>query len=323
MTSSVQVAVVGASGFVGSAATRALQAKGFRVRPVRAPRLPGMTPADAAGYLTSQPRELAALAAQFEGVDVVVNAAGVSDAISTDSAGLVAANGVLPGLIAAACVRALVGRLVHVSSAAVQGRLPVLDDSDAVDGFSDYSESKLLGERLVREFTDGAAVTYRPPGVHGIDRRVTRMVARIASGPFASVAGRGTSPTPQALIANVADAIAFLATTPLTPPAVVTHPWEGLTTADVMEFLGGQAPRKVPASIARAIVTVLTLTGRVVPRLAGTARRVEMLWFGQGQAASWLTTAGWQPPSGRPAWAELGRAIRSGTHTHATDGRTR
>lgn len=313
MTASVHIAVVGASGFVGSEATRVLQAKGFPIKAVRAPRLPTMTLPEADSFLNSDTTELAELIAQFQDVDVVINAAGVADAVSTDLGGLVAANGVLPGLIALACVRAGVGRLVHVSSAAVQGRLPVLDDSDAVDSFSDYSESKLLGERLLNEFAQGMAVIYRPPGVHGIDRRVTRIVTRIASGPLASVASPGTSPSPQALIENVADAIAFLATTPLNPPAVVIHPWEGLSTSDVMELLGGHPPLKVPKLIATAVVGALTFTGEFVPRLAGTARRLEMLWFGQGQAVSWLSTVGWHPPSGRSAWLELGQLIQADT----------
>lgn len=317
------IAVVGASGFVGSATSLALQGNGFQVKPVRAPRLPVMTAADAGSYETARSPELAELIAQFGDVDVVVNTAGVPDALSTDSGGLIAANGVLPGLIAAACVHANVRRLVHVSSAAVQGRLPILDDSDDVDSFSEYSESKLLGERLVQEFAEGLAVIYRPPGVHGIDRRVTRMVAGIASGPLASVASPGTSPSPQALIENVADALAFLATTTLAPPAVVIHPWEGLTTSDVMELLGGHPPRKLPRAIATAIVNALTLTGGVVPRLAGTARRVEMLWFGQAQATSWLSTVGWIPPSGRSAWLELGRSIRAATQAQPPKGRNR
>lgn len=323
MSASLRVVVIGASGFVGSATTRVLEQKGIPVKRVVSPRLPGMMPAEAITYIESEPLELAELAAQLQDVDMVVNAAGLPDATSTDFAALVAANGVLPGLIAAACVRARVRRLVHVSSAAVQGRLPVLDESNAVDAFSKYSESKLLGEQMVSKFSSGTAVTYRPPGVHGIDRRVTQLVARIAAGPFASVAKPGASPSPQALINNVAEAIAFLATTSLTPPAVVIHPWEGLTTTDVMELLGGRAPLRVSKPIARAVVGTLALTGNVVPRMAGTARRVEMLWFGQRQAVSWLSTVGWIPPCGRAEWAELGHAIRARMQSHQSPGGTR
>jgi nucleoside-diphosphate-sugar epimerase len=279
-----------------------------------------MLPADAVSYLQSEPRELSDLSDALRGVDRVVNAAGDPDASSTDVAALTAANGVLPGLIAAACRQAAVERLVHVSSAAVQGRLPLLDDSDSTDAGSDYSQSKVLGERLVRSFSGGHSVTYRPSSVHGIDRRITWKVARIASGPLSTVARPGTAPSPQALISNVADAISFLATTPLDPPPVVIHPWEGLTTSDVMQLLGGRPPRGVPRPVARAVVETLALAGRAVPRLAATTRRAEMLWFGQRQAESWLTLVGWLPPSDKSAWAELGRAIRASIHATSTQG---
>ncbi|HET7724588.1 MAG TPA: NAD(P)-dependent oxidoreductase [Propionibacteriaceae bacterium] len=306
----VKVAVIGATGFVGSAAARALESRGVTVVHVTAPRLPAMPASEAEPYIASSPAHLGHLTSTLRGVDAVVNAAGLPDASSTDSEALIAANAVLPGVVAAASVRAGVRRLVHVSSAAVQGRLPVLDDTDASDAFSDYARSKLLGERLARTFGEGSVVTYRPAGVHGPDRRVTRLVSRVASSRLASVASPGTSPSPQSLVENVADALAFLVTTSLIPPATVTHPWEGLTTADVMELLGGRNPRRVPRPVARAVVGAVRTVSRLVPGLAGQARRLEMLWFGQRQATSWLERAGWTPPLGRTAWAELGRTVR-------------
>ena len=307
------MAVIGATGFVGSAAARALDSRGASVARVTAPRLPPMRASEATAYIESSPSQLGGLARELHGVDAVIHAAGLPDASSTDTAALTAANAVLPGLVAAACVRAGVPRLVHVSSAAVQGRLPVLDDTDAADAFFDYAQSKLLGERLARTFGEGSVVIYRPPGVHGVDRRVTRMVARMAASPFASMASPGTSPSPQALVDNVADALAFLATTLRVPPATVTHPWEGLTTADVMELLGGRAPRRLPRRVASTILAMLQAVGRLAPGFAAQARRLEMLWFGQAQAMSWLEQAGWSPTCGRAAWAELGRSIRGRT----------
>lgn len=315
MNTSSRVAVIGASGFIGSAATAAIEHRGFPVAELQAPRLPRIYPEEAISYLESGPKPMLDLAERLANYDVVVNAAGIPDASCRDIADLSAANGVLPGLIAAAGAIAGINRFVHVSSAVVQGRLPVLDESEDVDAFSEYARSKLLGEQMARLFSKGTAVIYRPPSVHGINRRVTRMTARIGSSRIASVAYPRTSPSPQALISNVADAIAFLGTTTLTPPSVVIHPWEGLTTTDVLEMLGGRSPLELPRPIARSAVTLLAVLGRLFPGLAADARRVEMLWFGQLQAPGWLTAVGWAPPHGMAAWTSLGNTIRRANET--------
>nr|WP_255583693.1 hypothetical protein [Dietzia sp. ANT_WB102] len=137
------------------------------------------------------------------------------------------------------------------------------------------------------------------------------MTAKIAGSPFATVAAPGSQHSPQALIGNVASAIAFLATTDMNPPAIVIHPWEGLTSFDVLELLGDKRPVIVPRAVARGVCDGLELAGRKIPVVAANARRVEMLWFGQNQADSWLTSAGWTPPYGRDAWRELGEIVRS------------
>ena len=143
------------------------------------------------------------------------------------------------------------------------------------------------------------------------------MTARIARSPISSVARPGSSPSPQTLLKNVADAIAFLATTEAQPPAIVAHPSEGLTTASVLTFLGYRQPLVIPRALAKMLVAVLTAGGKLMPPVAANARRVEMLWFGQSQAPSWLTEAGWSPPAGHDAWKELGRmmAENSGVRT--------
>lgn len=249
------------------------------------------------------------LAEQLADVEVVINAAGNPDASISDETVLMAPNALLPAVVASAVHRAGVPRFVHVSSAVVQGRAAVLDQSAQVQPFSAYSRSKALGEQLVHEMAGQAAVVYRPPSVHAPDRRVSRVTARIARSPLSTVARPGSSPSPQALLANVADAIAFLATCETHPPTTVAHPSEGLTTATLLTFLGGRRPVELPHVFATAVVAALTASGRAVPAIAANARRVEMLWFGQGQAPSWLTAAGWTAPAGHDAWKELGRTL--------------
>lgn len=310
MNEQLRVSVIGASGFVGSAVIGALANRGYEAKQIHAPRLPRMLPDAVPAYLESNPAFVEHLVQQLQDCDAVVNAAGMATATATDLEELTAANAALAGGVGAACRRAGVGRLIHVSSAAVQGRRQVLDESDEVEPFSNYSLSKAIGERLVREHAGAIAVIYRPPSVQGVTRSQTRSIAWIASSPLASVARPGTSPSAQALIQNVGDAAAFLATTGEQPPSVVIHPWEGLTTSDVIELLGGRRPIVVPDRPARSFVRFLALSGRRLPALAANGRRLEMLWFGQRQADSWLTRAGWAAPAGRAAWVQLGHEIR-------------
>lgn len=308
------IVLVGASGFVGSAVMEVLLREGHPVAAIQAPRV------DPSAVKPGVDLDLAAVAdleGELIGADVVVNCSGNPDASADDINRLIAANAVSPAIVARAAKRAGVRRLVHVSSAVVQGRRPQLDESHATEEFSPYAHSKAEGERRVwREFA--GAIVYRPPSVHAEGRRVTSITARIASSPIASVASPGDQHSPQALIGNVASAIAYLATTSQQPPAVVVHPWEGLTSRDVMELLGGKRPILIPLWFATAVCRALESAGSRLPIVAQNARRIEMLWLGQDQADSWLTTAGWSPPLGRDAWRELGEAIRTrATPRHA------
>lgn len=219
------------------------------------------------------------------------------------------ANHQLPGLLAHVTTQ-LGLRLVHVSSAAVQGRRRRLDSSVEYEPFSPYSASKVAGERAIRSHS-GEMCIYRPPGVHGTDRAVTRTLVRLAGGPWATVASPGQQNSPQALIENVADAIAFLATTDQELPEIVHHPSEGLTVSGLLHLMGGRRPRHVPKVIAAATICGAFLSARVHSGIGGHARRLEVLWNGQQQAPSWLTGAGWLAPYGEQRWAELGRSIAS------------
>lgn len=301
----MRVGVLGATGFVGAAVLDAFEQRGIAVKCVRAPRLstsardPSRVHAELHDRLVMG--EIEVLRVDLEGCSVVVNAAGLASATAGGRDSLVGADALLPGVVARATPRG--ARLVHVSSAAVQGRREVLDESSEMAPFSPYSAAKAWGEVLVRERA-GETVCFRPTSVHGRDRPVTRTLARVLRSPVASVAGKGDRPTPQVLVANVADAIAHVATTREKPPPVVLQPWEGLTTAGLVRMLGGREPRHVPDPLARTAVASAYRVGRQTGGAAGFARRLEMMWFGQCQEPGWLDSR-WSPPRGHEDWKEL------------------
>lgn len=305
MTATPHVGVLGSSGFVGSAVVEALGRRGAAVSRVTAPRLTSgardlrRLRADLTDPVVV--RETERLRSDLADCSVVVNAAGLATATAGGHEALMGADALLPGVVALAAPPG--ARLVHVSSAAVQGRREVLDESSDTQPFSPYSVAKAWGEALVRERA-GDTVCFRPTSVHGPGRAVTRTLTRALGSPVASVAGAGDRPTPQVLVANVADAISYVATTAEPPPPFVLQPWEGLTTAELVRLLGGREPRHIPESVARAAVASGYRVARWSGGAAGTARRLEMMWFGQPQEPGWLD-ARWRPPHGREAWKEL------------------
>ena len=132
------------------------------------------------------------------------------------------------------------------------------------------------------------------------------MIRRIASSPMATVARPGTQPTPQALLPNVAAAIAHLALWEGHVPPVVHHPSEGVTVAALMADLsGGREPRRLPRWLAVAVVSGAKWLGHLHKPTAANARRLELLWLGQEQAPSWLTEIGWVAPVGVAGWRAL------------------
>jgi UDP-glucose 4-epimerase len=299
-----RVAVVGASGFVGGAVADALERRGADAVPVVAPRV-----TSGASSVADLVRELEAprvaeatarLRRELAGCAAVVNAAGVAGATRGPTPELLGANALLPLVVAEA--RPSDARLVHVSTAAVQGRRAVLDESMELAPFSPYSWSKALAEQAL--VGRSQVVVYRPTSVHGPGRDVTTALARMLSSPLASVAGLGDRATPQVLVSNVADGIAFVSMCEEAPPPVVLHPAEGLTAAELVRRVGGREPRHLPESLARAVVRGGAWLGRHQAAVAGSTRRLEMMWFGQEQAEGWLDGR-WTAPVGLAAWEEV------------------
>ena len=311
----MRVAVVGASGFLGSAIVSRLVTMGVDVAAVTAPRLSGIITADPArlAVLESLDAVAADLASRLLGAAIVINAAGCPDATSCDTAMLLAANAYVPLAVHRAAVMCGAERVIHISSSVVQGDVPTLDESTDYRSLSPYAESKIQGERLLLGLPDDEIelVVYRPPSVHGPNRRITRRLTKLARSPLSSVAGSGLAPTPQALLASVVDAVAFMAQFEGSPPRVVAHPWEGLTTGSLLRVLGGREPLHLPAPAARAAVSSMKSVESLGPNLVAMRRRVELLWFGQGVGPSWLTSAGWSIPTTWIDWERLAAEVQS------------
>lgn len=306
----LRVVVVGASGFVGSAVCAALLRRGHTPVLQRAPRPTSRDDAHVSERLSDDDlRTAAVLVRRWREVDAVINCAGDPDASSTDERALRLANGVVAGIVARACSAVGVTRLVQVSSAVVQGDQERLDAELTYRPFSPYARSKIMGEQLALAAFPEGTVVYRPPSVHAPRRRITAALTRLADSPLRSVAAPGDAPTPQALLPNVADAVAFLATTPMTPPPVVIHPWEGLSTADLLTVLSRRSrrPHLLPRPVVTAVLAAAALSVGHLPHVSAHLRRLQLVWLGQAQQHSWLTAAGWRPPVGRDAWSRLAR----------------
>jgi nucleoside-diphosphate-sugar epimerase len=289
--------VLGGSGFVGSAILRALGSAGVEARTAPAPRL--RTAADTPEALTEAAvrADITTLVALMEGHDVVVNAAGLATPSASAGDDLLGANALLPIVLARAAAEARVRRFLHLSSAAVQGRTAMLDETDVVRPFSAYSRSKALGEQglAALRLPDLSVVTVRATSVQGTGRPTTTAVARLARSPLASVASPGSARSPITSVDALADLVVAAGRHEDAVPRIVLQPWEGLTTCSVLEAAGGR-PRALPAALCRVAVAGGYAASMLVRgRLDGHVRRVELMWFGQDQVPGWAVRAGVVP----------------------------
>ena len=271
----------------------------------------------AAQWRRAHPAAFEALCAALEPFDVAVNAAGAATPGVPASRGLFEANAVLPAVVAQAAAGAGVRRLVHLSTASVQGRLDPLDETLLTCPLSPYAVSKTQGEAVLartdaRRERPAEVVIYRPTAIQGADRATTRSLGRMAASlPVVPLAGRGDRPAPVSLLENVAAGVLFAATMP-EPPPVVLQPWEGLTTRRLLEIFGARRIVPLPE---RMVDLVLRAAGRATARSAAATaalRRVELVVAGQAVNADALARAGFVAPCGVERWEALARELRGG-----------
>ncbi len=177
----MQIALTGATGFVGAHTARELISYGHDVRLLvrDAGRL---TPelAQGAQIVEGSLEDATALSGLVQDADAVIHVAGAIKAANLH--GFMAANAHGAARLAAAAVQAGVSRFVHVSSLAA--REPQL---------SGYCASKAAGEVAVRTAADaapGMALTIiRPPAVYGPGDRATLPLVRQLASPVCLMTG--------------------------------------------------------------------------------------------------------------------------------------
>lgn len=283
-------AVLGASGFIGKNISRRLREAGFEVRELSGPRVNfTVGPHPIEGIIRASDGHSAVdyLADQLRGIEVVVNAAGIADPGGFGGDSIYGANSLLPVVIAEAAEKAGVQRLIHLSSAAVQGRRAALDASTDVAPFSHYSYSKALGERGLLAFLDTKSEMdisiIRATSVQGPDRRTTEKLQRIAKTPLSSVASPGDQPSVVSSVTALCEFIQVVGEYTKEMSMIQLQPWEKLSVKDVMILAGDRDPIILPYAMCRFLVASGHFIGRAVPIFAGITRRVEMMWFGQKQ----------------------------------------
>lgn len=320
----IRLATLGVSGFLGSNVVAWAEALGLKCGHISYPDVPPIKGGNIQEGVRSWQRQHSdqfdQLCRDLAPFDVVVNAAGSATPNGADLAGLMAANAVMPAIVAQASGLAGVRRLVHVSTAAVQGRHEPLDESAQWFPLSPYARSKALLEQYLLSSHDdempAEIVIYRPTSVHGGGRPTTRALVRMASMfPFLLLAGKGDQQVPVALVQNVAAGIIFAATEP-NIPAIVLQPWEGVTARSLLEFFSDRPIVSVPRCIVGPGLDILGRSLSGFPGATSRIRRLELVLEGQAVKAEHLVAAGFRPPVASDGWESLAAEERAAVCRH-------
>lgn len=311
----MRVAITGATGFVGSAAAAALKRDGHDVVPISSPRLSAQV-LDAQQALATSlklaPDLERSLGSALSGVDVLLNCAGLAAPDSARTPELLGANAVLPAVLYLAAARHGVARYIHVSSAAVQGRRPLIDETFEHEIRSPYAESKGLAESTLMMLADAACELriYRATSVQETGRGVTDALLRLAHLPVVPVVGAGDHSLPLSLRRNCAAAIAHLAATPRAPVLNV-HPWEGMTPSRFFRLVNPWARLvRMPRALAEFGDETLWQLAPHASAAAALAKRADLLVNGQRSVATAMARTAFRLPGGDDDYVTMGEAWR-------------
>jgi UDP-glucose 4-epimerase len=153
----MRIAITGGLGRLGQYVVRALVGHAPRVLDV------GTPPDPPANYHPADLRDISALVAALQGIDVVVHLGGIDRSVATDDAATMHVNVMGTWNLFEAARRARVRRVVHCSSSSVTGLdhtnpgmpphyLPI-DEAHPLRPTDAYALSKLCGERIAEAFS--------------------------------------------------------------------------------------------------------------------------------------------------------------------------
>jgi nucleoside-diphosphate-sugar epimerase len=167
-----KILVTGANGFVGSHICETLQRNGFQVRALvrKTSDLTNIKHLDL--ELTyGDLNVLDSLPAAIEGVEAVINNAGVTKALDNNTFNRVNAEGSENILKATERSNSDIKRFIQISSAAASGPAPsdtAIDENHTPQPLTAYGKSKLTGEKAVLAYQDIFPVTVlRPSAIYG------------------------------------------------------------------------------------------------------------------------------------------------------------
>lgn len=228
---SKQVALVGGSGFLGTAAAEAFAAAGWRIvavcrEPVNARHLKPLGDLGQIGARYGDVRRPETLPLAFRGADAVVNLAGVLD--EKGGQGLFQINRRGAGAVAAAAAEVQARAFVQVSAIGADPKAE-----------SAYARSKAAGEAAVRQHIPNASI-LRPSAVFGAgDQFTNRFASLIATAPVLPVIAADTRLQP-VFVKDVAAAILAATERQLAGQSGTLHELAGpdvLTIRQIFDFI--------------------------------------------------------------------------------------